>query len=111
MQVKILVVRQLQCLPSDSHPGPCLCEPLFEVVGVEADVVTEAVVGYALCAGLREQPGVGDAEELACGLRVDQRREGAAGTLLRPVARVRMNTAPAVRAPRDAGACAADWWG
>jgi hypothetical protein len=43
-----------------------------QVVGVEADVVAEAVVGDASGAGLGEQPGVGDAEQLACCLCVDQ---------------------------------------
>jgi hypothetical protein len=34
--------------------GACFFEPLLEVFGVEADVVAEAVVGYALLAGLCE---------------------------------------------------------
>ena len=45
----------------------CFVQPLLEVIGVEADVVAEAVVRYALGAGLREQPGVGDVEQLRGG--------------------------------------------
>ena len=56
-------------------PGSVLGQPFAEVFWVEADVVSESVVGYLAGACLCEEPCVGDAEEFAGGLRVDQRRE------------------------------------
>ena len=53
----------------------CLGEPFFEVVGVEAYIVSEAVVWDLASTGLGQQPGVRYSEQPACGLRVDQGRE------------------------------------
>ena len=53
--------------------GLCFRQPFLEVVGVEADVVAEAVVGDAALAGLREEPRWRDAEHGAGGFGVDQR--------------------------------------
>jgi hypothetical protein len=55
--------------------GSGFFEPVLEVVGVEAHVVTEALVRDPSFTGLRQQPGVRDAEHLACCPGVDQPRE------------------------------------
>jgi hypothetical protein len=54
-------------------------QPKTEIRSVEADVMSEAVVGYAPLSGLFEQPCVRDSEQPARGLGVEQRE--AAGLL------------------------------
>jgi hypothetical protein len=49
-----------------------LAQPALEVVKIEANIVAKTVVGNPSGAGLRQQPGVGDAESLPGGFRVDQ---------------------------------------
>jgi hypothetical protein len=72
--------------------------------------VAEAMVGYAPGASLGEQPGVGDAEQFACGFRVDQPCERVR-TVVGSRSVVLVDAAPAVYALVDAGACAVGSWG
>jgi hypothetical protein len=52
--------------------GSRLAQPALDVFWIEAYVVAESVVGDPSGAGLRQQPGVRDAETLSGGLGVDQ---------------------------------------
>jgi hypothetical protein len=61
-------------------------------------------------ASLREQPGIGYAEQLACGLCVDQPCERA-WVLADIRIVVLVDATPSVDAARDAGACTVGSWG